>query len=647
MCGIVGIFDLQGGRDISADLLQRMNHRQRHRGPDAAGLHREAGLGLGHRRLSIIDVAGGQQPLSDAQGGVVLVFNGEIYNFQALQRELGQFGHVFRTHSDTEVIVHAWKQWGERCVDHFNGMFAFALWERSSQTLFLARDRLGEKPLYYALPGDGCLLFASELKGLLAYPAMPRRLDEQAVEEYFAYGYVPEPRCIFQSAYKLAPGHTLTARRGQPLPASRAYWDIPFQPRSPLSDAQAGDELIARLRAAVKLRMVAEVPLGAFLSGGVDSSAVVAMMAGCQAQPVQTCSISFGDPQFNEARHAEAVARRYGTQHHAVQVEQDDFALLDQLAGLYDEPFADSSALPTWRVCQLARQRVTVALSGDGGDENLAGYRRYKWFMHEERWRNMLPASVRRPLFGALAGVYPKADWAPRFLRAKSTFEGLARDSVAAYFHGVSIMSDGMRQRLFSASMRRALDGYQAIAVMQRHAAASPAPAGLSLIQYLDLKTYLPGDILTKVDRASMAHGLEVRVPLLDHQLVEWMSNLPPDLKLRGGTGKYLFKQALRPFLPDDILYRPKMGFSVPLAIWLRGPLRERLQQRLRGPVLAECGLFDAAYIDELLAQHASSRRDHSAPLWSLLMFEAFLRQTLGAPARQEHEAGAALAVLA
>ncbi|CDG83274.1 XrtA/PEP-CTERM system amidotransferase [Janthinobacterium agaricidamnosum] len=629
MCGIVGIFDLYGRRDIDARVLHAMNQSQRHRGPDEAGLHREPGLGLGHRRLSIIDLASGQQPLFNQARDVVLVFNGEIYNFQALRRELSQFGHRFRTHSDTEVIVHAWEQWGERCVDRLRGMFAFGLWDKRQQLLFLARDRLGEKPLYYGLPGDGCLLFGSELKALLAYPAMPRKLDPLAVEDYFAYGYVPEPRSIFAAIHKLPPGHTLTLRHGAPPPASRQYWDVPFEPRQVASEAQAGDELISRLREAVSIRLVAEVPLGAFLSGGVDSSAVVAMMAGCRQEPVETCSISFGDPAFDESSYADRVARRYQTRHHALRVEQDDFALVDQLAALYDEPFADSSALPTYRVCQLARQRVTVALSGDGGDENLAGYRRYRWFMHEERWRKLLPAGLRRPLFGALGHLYPKADWAPRMLRAKTTFEGLARDSVAAYFHGVSIISDAMRQRLFSASLRRELGGYQAVEVMRRHAAASPTQDSLSLIQYLDLKTYLPGDILTKVDRASMAHGLEVRVPLLDHPLVEWISGLPPGLKLRGAEGKYLFKQALRPYLPDDILYRDKMGFSVPLAAWLRGPLRQRLRSRLLGPTLRESGLFDMACIEDMLERHDSGRRDHSAPLWSLLMFESFLRHTL------------------
>ena len=629
MCGISGIFDLQGQRDIDVLLLARMNHSLRHRGPDEGGLHREPGLGLAHRRLSVIDLASGQQPLFNAERSVAIVFNGEIYNYRSLMAELRQFGHRFRTSSDTEVIVHAWEQWGEQCVRRLRGMFAFALWDRRRHLLFLARDRLGVKPLYYGEAQDGTLLFGSELKALLAHPAMPRVLDPLAVEEYFAYGYVPEPRSIFQHARKLPPGHTLSIRAGQPLPAPQAYWDIPFTPNPPASEAQAADELLARLREAVRIRMVAEVPLGAFLSGGVDSSAVVALMAGASATPVNTCSISFGDPAYDEARYADLVARRYGTFHHARQVEQDDFELIDLLANLYDEPFADSSAMPTYRVCQLARQRVTVALSGDGGDESMAGYRRYRLHAREEKLRGMLPAGLRQSLFGALGRWYPKADRAPRFLRAKTTFEGLARDTTDAYFHGVSLLGNAMRARLFSPELRRGLQGYRAVEVLRRHALASPAQDPLSQVQYLDLKTYLPGDILTKVDRASMAHALEVRSPLLDQELVAWMSGLPPQLKLRRGVGKYLLKKALRPLLPDELLYRRKMGFSVPLAAWLRGPLRQRLQQRLLGPTLAQCGLFDMDYVRLLLEQHASGRRDYSAPLWALLMFEAFLRQVL------------------
>lgn len=629
MCGIVGLFDTRGKREIDRQLLGRMNQTQFHRGPDEGGLHSEPGVGLGHRRLSIIDLSSGQQPLFNEDGSVVVVFNGEIYNFQELAAELAALGHSFRTHCDTEVIVHAWEEWGEACVERFRGMFAFGLWDRNRETLFLARDRLGIKPLYYALLDDGTFIFASELKALLAHPGLVREMSPQAVEEYFAYGYVPEPGTIFRQALKLSPGHTLTLRNGQGLPQPRRYWDVPFAPHGPISEKEAGEELIARLREAVRIRLVAEVPLGAFLSGGVDSSAVVAMMAGLMEDPVNTCSISFGDPAFNESQYAQKVADRYHTSHYTEQVDKDDFDLIDKLASLYDEPFADSSAIPTYRVCELARKRVTVALSGDGGDENLAGYRRYRWHLYEERLRSLLPLAARKPLFGLLGNLYPKADWAPKVLRAKSTFEALARDSVEGYFHSVSIMGDKMRQRLFSDSFKRSLQGYQAVEVMRAHADKCPAQDPLSRVQYLDMKTYLVGDILTKVDRASMAHALEVRVPLLDHKLVEWISGLPASLKLRGHEGKYIFKKALEPYLPDDILYRAKMGFSVPLASWFRGPLRQRVREALLGPTLAETGIFNMEFLKEMVDQHQSGRRDYSASLWTLLMFESFLRNVL------------------
>ncbi len=628
MCGIVGIFDRFGREEIDRELLGRMNESQYHRGPDEGGLHIEPGLGFGHRRLSIIDLSNGQQPLFNKDKTVVVTYNGEIYNFLDIRAELETLGYHFETHCDTEVIVYAWEAWGESCVDRFRGMFAFAIWDRPRETLFLARDRLGVKPLYYADLPNGKFVFGSELKALLVHPDVPRKIDPTAVEDYFAYGYVPDPKSIFSGVRKLAPGFRLTLRRGETNCRPECYWDVPFVANGPSTEEQVRAELLDRLKEAVRIRLVADVPLGAFLSGGVDSSAVVAMMAGLSADPVNTCSISFGDPAFNEARYAQMVADRYRTRHRVKQVDPDDFSLVDRLAGLYDEPYADSSALPTYRVCELARQEVTVALSGDGGDENLAGYRRYRWHTYEERIRSFLPLSVRRPLFGLLGRVYPKADWAPKVFRAKSTFESLARDSVEGYFHSVSLLPDSLRRdRMFSAGFKRGLQGYQAVEVLRRHAESAPTRHPLSLVQYLDMKTYLPGDILTKVDRASMAHALEVRVPLLDHKLVEWISGLDPDLKLRGREGKYLFKKAMEPHLPGDILYRPKMGFAVPLAAWFRGPLKQRIRDAVLGLAMTESGVFDMGFLKTMLDQHQAGLRDYSAGLWSLLMYESFLRR--------------------
>ena len=631
MCGIVGMFDLRGRRDISRDLLSRMNESQHHRGPDECGMHVEPGVGLGHRRLSIIDLSTGQQPLYNEDRSVVVVYNGEIYNYQQLIPELTALGHTFRTRSDTEVIVHAWEAWGAACVERLRGMFAFALWDRNRQTLFLARDRLGVKPLYYGFLSDGIVLFGSELKSLLAHPGFQREIDPCAVEEYFALGYVPEPRTIFKGSLKLAPAHTLSLRRGEPPAAPVNYWDPRFPGDRTISVADASGELVARLDESVRLRMIADVPLGAFLSGGVDSSAVVASMASVSGEPVNTCSIAFSDPAFDESRYALQVAERYQTRHRVERVESDDFDLIDLLARTYDEPFADSSAIPTYRVCQLARRHVTVALSGDGGDESFGGYRRYRLHMAEERLRRRLPLALRRPVFGALGRAYPKADWAPRFLRAKATFQALGTDAVGAYFNGVSIFRDDMRNRLFNTRFRASLGGYGAIEVFRRHAALADTDDPLALVQYLDLKTYLVGDINTKVDRASMASSLEVREPLMDHPLVDWLGTLPSSLKVRGREGKWLLKKAMEPRLPADVLYRPKMGFAVPLARWFRGPLRARIRTSLTGERMAATGFFEPSYLARLLDDHESGLRDHSAPLWTLLMFDAFLRNVMEA----------------
>ncbi len=626
MCGITGIVDTRGRRELDRALLGRMNDSQQHRGPDGSGEHHEPGVSFGHRRLAIIDVATGQQPLFNEDGSVVVTYNGEIYNYQSLIPELQALGHVFRTRCDTEVIVHAWEAWGERCVERFRGMFAFALWDRNQQTLFLARDRLGVKPLHYALLPDGQLLFGSEMKSILLHPQLDRTFDPLAFEDYFALGYIVEPRSVFKSVRKLPAGHTLLIRRGQPIPEPREYWDVHFTEPRTISLPDACRELEARLEESVKLRMISEVPLGAFLSGGVDSSAVVATMARISSEPINTCSISFDDPKFDETRYARQVADRYHTRHFVEGVQSEDFELLDELSGLYDEPYADSSAIPTYRVCQLARKHVTVALSGDGGDESFGGYRRYRMHLMEEHTRRLLPLGLRRPLFGTLGRLYPKANWAPRVFRAKTTFESLARDSVQAYLHSVSLVRQPMRARLFSAKMRAELGGYSVEDTFRRHASRAGTDDPLAMVQYLDTKTYLNGDINTKVDRASMAHSLEVREPLMDHPLVEWCATLPGALKINGNEGKYLLKKAMEPHLPEGVLYRPKMGFAVPIERWFRGPLRQRVRDDVLNGELAGTGYFDQRTLRELVVGHQEQGYDYSGPLWAALMLESFLR---------------------
>ena len=631
MCGITGIVDLVGQRPIEQARLRAMNAALEHRGPDGDGFHFEPGVGFGHRRLSIIDLEGGRQPLYNEDGTIVVTFNGEIFNFLEVERELLARGHTFRTRCDTEVIVHAWEEWGEDCVQRFNGMFAFAVWDQRKQTLFIARDRLGVKPLFYTLLPDGQLLFASELKALLVHPDVPRRIDPRAVEEYFTFGYVPDPKTIYTDIRKLEPGAYLSVRRGRPEVKPQRYWDVPLMgPRRCAEPRERWlDELRDRLKESVRKRLMSDVPLGAFLSGGIDSSAVVAMMREIGTNDILTCSIGFSEPSYDESRYARRVAEAKRTNHKQEVVEASDYSLLDQLVGIYDEPYADSSAIPTYRVCELARKHVTVALSGDGGDENFIGYRRYRLFAAEEAVRSRIPAGVRQAIFGPLGRWYPKLDWAPRVLRGKTTFQALARGTVDAYLHGVSICPEEMRAALFSEGFRRELQGYSAREVFHGLVRNKEFADPLALVQYLDFKTYLPGDILTKVDRASMAHSLEVRTPFLDYEFVEWVASLPSAIKLNGGEGKHVLKEALRPVLPEEVLFRKKMGFAVPLDVWFRGSLRQHILNVVQGKRLAECGIFEPAMLRRMVADHQSGRRDHSAPLWSLLMFDGFLARAV------------------
>lgn len=630
MCGISGIFDLMGLADIDNGILAKMNDAQRHRGPDDDGFYFAPGIGLGHRRLSIIDLSGGHQPMFNATGTIGVVFNGEIYNFKELAEQLVKLGHQFETRSDTETIIHAWAQWGTRCVERFRGMFAFALWDKTRDSLFLARDRLGIKPLYYTVLNNHQFIFGSELKVLKQHPLCPRELDPQAIEDYFSFGYIPEPKSIFKGVKKLEPGHVIFLEKGSLAVVPHQYWDVEFD-RHPHNIGDNEQSLIERFKQAVDIRLVSEVPLGAFLSGGVDSSAVVAMMSTLLQSPVNACSIGFDVKGFNETGYARQVARRYEANHVVKQVSSDDYQLIERLANLYDEPYADSSALPTYRLCQLAKERVTVALSGDGADELMAGYRRYQWHIKEEKIRRLLPLSIRKPLFGFLGKIYPKLDWAPKFLRAKTTFQSISFDWVEGYHNSMSILRSDERQRLFSASFRESLNGYNSVSVFKHHAQNAPVDDPMSQVQYIDMKTYLVGDILTKVDRASMAHSLEVRIPLLDHQLVEWAANLQSCERLVLGQGKGIFKKALESYLPHDVLYRKKMGFSVPLAQWFRGPLKQQVERGLLSNVMIDSGIFNLDTLSWLISSHADGSRDNSAALWTLLMFERFLASELGA----------------
>ena len=625
MCGIAGLFHLTTPKPVDPSRVERMCDAMVHRGPDGAGVWTAPGVGLGHRRLSIIDLAGSPQPMHAADGRAVIVFNGEIYNYRELRTELAARGAVFRTDGDTEVILAAWQQWGPACLARLNGMFAFALYDVGQRTLFLARDRLGVKPLHYAALSDGSLAFASELKGLLAHPLLRREIDPLAVEDYLAWGYVPDHRAILKGVHKLPAGHYLLLRHGSPLPAPVRWWEPSFADRRRESAADLEAELLHHLREAVRSRMVADVPLGAFLSGGVDSSSVVALMAEMSGSPVKTCSIGFAEAGLDESAYARQVANRFATDHHARAVSPDDFGAIGQLAAMFDEPFADASALPTWRVCQLARETVTVALSGDGADEALAGYRRQRFHRHEDRLRQLLPQGLRAPLFGGLGAIWPKADWAPRPLRAKTTLLALSEPADAAYARALAVTTPDQRDRLYTPEFQRLRRDYRAEQPLLEAMARAPARSALDRAQYADLTFWLPGDILTKVDRTSMAVSLEAREPLLDHRLVEFAARLPEGLRIRGTQGKWLMKQAMRRYLPEDILMRPKQGFVTPIAQWLRGPLAPAARAIAGSTTLARTGWLDPAAVAGMAEAHIAGRSDHSRLLWQLLMLDRSL----------------------
>ncbi|MEO5867836.1 MAG: XrtA/PEP-CTERM system amidotransferase [Sphingomonas sp.] len=629
MCGIAGIYYPVTPKPVDPTRIVAMIDAQAHRGPDGSGVWTAPGVGLGHRRLAIIDVAGSPQPMSSADRALTVTYNGEIYNFVELRAELAASGSVFVTAGDTEVLLHAWERWGPAMLDRLNGMFAFALHDARRQTLFLARDRMGVKPLHYVELSDGGVAFASELKGLLAHPLLRREPNIRAVEDYLAFGYVPDDTCIVAGVKKLPAGHCLLLERRRAVPAPSRWWDVDFSRRARGSAKDLEEQFLALIRDAVTSRMVSDVPLGAFLSGGVDSSAVVALMAEASTRAVNTCTIGFDEKGHDERSYAREVATRFATDHRERVVAADDFSLIDTLVAAFDEPFADASALATYRVSALAREQVTVALSGDGADEAFAGYRRYRFQVAEERVRGMLPAPLRR-LAGRLGAVYPKADWAPRPLRAKTTLLGIAESGAVAYARSVGVTTPALRGMLFSAEAKRALGGHRAEDRYVRSMLDAPARDALDRAQYADFQHWLPGDILTKADRTSMAVSLEAREPLLDYKLVEFAASLPADMRLRRGQGKWLMKRAMRRYLPHEILYRPKMGFVTPVGAWFRGSLAGEAAALANSRTLVGLGWFDPAAIARLAADHHAGRADHGRTLWQLVMLDRSMERLFG-----------------
>ncbi len=630
MCGLAGLYHLELPKPVDPNRVRQMTDAQAHRGPDGSGLWTAAGVGLGHRRLSIIDVAGSPQPMATADGALHISYNGDIYNFRALRTDLLALGHVFQTQGDTEVILLGYRQWGAGVLDRLNGIFAFAIHDARSGSLFLARDRLGVKPLYYTALADGSIAFASELKGLLANPAVRREPSPQAIEDFMALGYVPDDACFVAGVKKLAAGHYLHLRCGYPLPAPSQYWDVDFTHRTPRKIRDLEEQMRGYLRQGVTSRMVADVPLGAFLSGGVDSSAVVAFMAQASAEPVQTCSIGFDTAAYDETRYADVIAAQFQTNHRKRIVAADDFSAIDTLVTAFDEPFADASALPTYRVCQLARETVTVALSGDGADEAFAGYRRYKFQHLEERVRRWLPDDARKKLFGALGQYFPKADWAPQKFRAKATFQELALDGAEAYARAVGVLTPELRAEIYTDGFKAQLQGHRAEDRYIKTMTEAPARDPLDRAQYADLKIYLPGDILTKVDRTSMAVSLMTHDPLLDYRLIEFAATLPVNLRIRHGQGKWLMKKALEPILPRDTLYRRKMGFVTPISAWFRGALANAAQVVVTKSVLIDTGYFRADVLQAMVADHRAGRADYGRLIWQLVMLDKALARVFG-----------------
>ena len=626
MCGIAGIFDLSSRSRINRDALARMNGAVFHRGPDGGGTHLEPGVGIAHRRLAIIDLATGDQPMFSGDGSVAIVFNGEIYNFRELSQELSNLGYVFRTHSDTETIIHAWQEWGVDCVKKLHGMFAFAIYDQKRQSLFLARDRFGKKPLYYSIINNRFCLFGSELKALLASGLIPKTIRPEAVDDYLSFGYIPDPSCIYQGTLKLPAAHYLLLTRGKAVGQPTPYWQLRFVETN-ISFKDAQEQLISRLSEAVRIRLVADVPLGAFLSGGVDSSAIIALMSRHLGSGVKSFSIGIGDSGDSELPFASAVAARYGAEQTAVHVNPDPIAEYRRLARIFDEPFADVSSVPTDQVSKLARTKVTVALSGDAGDEIFAGYRRYRWHSYAQGARHYLPTSLRVPIFGLLGRAYPKLDWAPRWMRAKYTLQEIALDEIGGYFRTVCKIHDDARYQLYTSEFRRKLNDYHPCQVIAQHMQESDTSDALARAQYTDIKTYLPGDILTKVDRTSMASSLEVRVPMLDHSFVEWSATVPSRFKLKNGVGKFLLKRALAPYVPAENLFRTKRGFAIKTDTAFRGSDSRKIRNLLNSEAMRDSGIFDIASINALLSEHEMGLRNNGQALWTLLMFEGFLNE--------------------
>jgi asparagine synthase (glutamine-hydrolysing) len=624
MCGIAGIVRSDGA-PIDRDLLARMNQAIRHRGPDEDGFYFNDGVGLAMRRLAIIDLKSGQQPIHNADRTAWIVYNGEIYNYRELRKELESRGHSFYTDSDTEAIVHAYDEWGTDCPKHLRGMFALAIWDERNKSLFLARDRVGKKPLLYAQVG-GQLIFGSEFMALLQHPEVSRDVNYEAIHHYLSFICVPAPLTAYRAISKLPPGHSLLWKNGE-IKLER-YWQIDFSNKISIGEEEAGERVVDLLRDAVRVRLMSEVPLGAFLSGGVDSSAVVALMAQESSAKVKTFSIGFEEQDFSELHHARRVAEHVGTDHHEFIVKPDAMEILPTLVEHYGEPFADSSAIPSYYVSRETRKHVTVALNGDGGDECFAGYERYAAMSVAQRYAQLLPAAIRNGVIRNVAKALPQAQSRKNPLRKAQRFlDAASLGPVQRYLRWVSAFDEQAKLNLYSDAFRHETAAFSTIGFIEPWFAKANGAGIVDASLLTDTMTYLPNDLLVKMDIASMAVSLEARSPFLDHHLMEFAASLPEHLKLRGMTTKYLLKRILKKFVPEENLRRAKMGFGIPIGQWFRGSMQTFLRETLLSEKALSRGLFDRDKVRQMIDQHVKHKRDHDSRLWSLLMLELWFER--------------------
>ncbi|MCP4117303.1 MAG: asparagine synthase (glutamine-hydrolyzing) [Desulfobacteraceae bacterium] len=623
MCGITGKFNYGTGEPVSGQLIQAMCDKIVHRGPDDSGVFIDGPVGLGHRRLSIIDLSEqGHQPMGSRDGRYWITYNGEVYNFLSLRKELISLGYEFQSRCDTEVILYLYQEYGKSCLERLRGMFAFAIWDSKEQSLFLARDRIGKKPLFYYNDGR-MFVFASEMKSILEDKSVKRAINYQAFYDYFKYLYVPDPKTIYRNMYKLRPGHYLTCSKDRIH--EQEYWDVSFAHPNLKSRDEISEELYDILDQSVNYRMISDVPLGAFLSGGIDSSCVVAMMALRNNDPVTTCSIGFDSEEYDEVQFAKTVADIYKTDHHELTVKENVASVIKELPHYFDEPFADASAVPTYFVSKLARQRVAVALAGDGGDENFAGYEKYRLDDIENRFRNSIPECIRKSLFPSLALLLSGAD-SPVLQKGRTLLNTLGHDSGYGFYLTNTEMEDGLWNQLINDETRKNIGDYDPFSVTEHYYNKADTDNHLSKILYTDLKTYLPGDILVKVDRMSMAHSLEVRAPILDHNVIEYAASIPVALKYNKGEKKYILKRSLAKVLPEEILYRKKMGFSVPLAEWFRNEIKSEAEEVLFGDDSNLAVFFNIDTVKKIWKSHQTGLRNYGSVLWALYLYELWFR---------------------